>query len=225
MKYIVKIGGVILIIMGLMLALGTFGRFEAMFNSLGASIEANKDSGSGPSKDDSKENGPKNEDSSDQSSENSDKEDTKKIPMMPIKLEDQDGNMVDVSQFKGKVIFINFFATWCPPCRAEIPDIEAVYKANGYNKKDVVVVGVASPGQQREQDLEGVKKFIKDHKISYPVLMDKRGEIFRQYQVYSLPTSFFIDKDLNIYAYIEGGINRETMDQAIDDTKSGKVYN
>ncbi|MFR4807657.1 MAG: TlpA disulfide reductase family protein [Peptostreptococcus anaerobius] len=64
--------------------------------------------------------------------------------MMPIKLEDQDGNMVDVSQFKGKVIFINFFATWCPPCRAEIPDIEAVYKANGYNKKDVVVVGVAS---------------------------------------------------------------------------------
>lgn len=225
MKYIVKIGGVILIIMGLMLALGTFGRFEAMFNSLGTSIEANKDSGSGPSKDDSKENGPKNEDSSDQSSENSDKEDTKKIPMMPIKLEDQDGNMVDVSQFKGKVIFINFFATWCPPCRAEIPDIEAVYKANGYNKKDVVVVGVASPGQQREQDLEGVKKFIKDHKISYPVLMDKRGEIFRQYQVYSLPTSFFIDKDLNIYAYIEGGINRETMDQAINDTKSGKVYN
>lgn len=55
--------------------------------------------------------------------------------------------------------------------------------------------------------------------------MDKRGEIFRQYQVYSLPTSFFIDKDLNIYAYIEGGISRETMDQAIDDTKSGKVYN
>lgn len=223
MKYVVKVGGVILILMGLMLTLGTFGRFESIFNSIGTSqVETNKDSNGREADGTNAENTP--EDISKTESRDDKKSTQKKIPMMPIKLKDQDGNLVDVSQFKGKAIFINFFATWCPPCRAEIPDIEAVYEVNGFNKKDVIVLGVASPGQQREQDLDGVKNFIKDHKIKYPVLMDTTGEIFRTYQVYSLPTSFFVDKDLNIYAYIEGGISRETMDQAIADTKSGKVY-
>lgn len=218
MNGVVKLGAVILIVMGLMLTFGTLEKFEAKISSSLARQESSDTS--------NQEKKPEKE-SAKSEKENSPEEDVKsqekRQAMIPINLKDQNGNMINIEKdFKGKVVFLNFFATWCPPCRDEIPDIEKLYEDEGYNKKDVAVIGVVSPGQGREEDEAGVKKFIEKMGIKYPVLMDNTGEIFEKYQVYSMPTTFLIDKESKIYGYITGGITREVMDKAINETKNLK---
>ena len=211
MNIIVKVGGVILVAMGLMLLLGTFEKFESLFN---ADVSPQK-------VEESIEESESKVDSSDEAEEESE-DSQERQSMVPIKLKDQNGNIINVEDFKGKVVFVNFFATWCPPCKEEIPDIENLYKDNGLNKNDVVVIGIAAPNQGREQDEEGVKKFIKENNITYPVLMDTSGETFNQYGAYSLPTTFIIDKDSKVYGYVAGAIPRDTMDKAITEAKNLK---
>lgn len=219
MNIIVKVGGVVLVAMGLMLLLGTFERFESLFNGNQSPQKVEE------SIEESQKESEENKASKEKAEEKTeDKEETsgERQKMLPINLEDQNGNTVNVEDFKGKVVFINFFATWCPPCKEEIPDIENLYKENGYNKNDVVVIGIAAPNQGREQDEEGIKNFIKEYNITYPVLMDRTGEIFGQYGAYSLPTTFLIDKESKVYGYVSGAIARDTMDKAIEDTKNLK---
>lgn len=218
MNWIVKLGAIILIVMGVMLTFGTLEKFEAKLSATLSTQESIKSQST-------KSNNGKEDreaESSSQSESNSPSSDERQM-MLPIELKDQNGNIVNIEKdFKGKVVFLNFFATWCPPCKQEIPDIEKLYEDEGYNKKNVVVLSVVSPGQGREQDEVGVKRFIEEMGIKYPVLMDSTGEIFGKYQVYSLPTTFLIDKDSKIYGYITGGITREVMNKAIDETKNLK---
>lgn len=218
MNGIVKLGAVILIVMGAMLMFGTLDKFEAKLSGTSStqeSIEAQTDESS-------KEKEAKETDDSSQSEDGDPSQDERQM-MLPIELKDQNGNTVNIEKdFKGKVLFLNFFATWCPPCKQEIPDIEKLYEDNGFNKNDVAVIAVASPGQGREQDEAGVKKFIDEMGIKYPVLMDTTGEVFGKYQVYSLPTTFLIDKEGKIYGYVTGGITRDVMDKAVNETKNLK---
>lgn len=218
MNGIVKLGAVILIVMGAMLMFGTLDKFEAKLSGASStqeSIEAQTDESS-------KEKEVKETEDSSQSEDGDPSQDERQM-MLPIELKDQNGNTVNIEKdFKGKVVFLNFFATWCPPCKQEIPDIEKLYEDNGFNKNDVAVVAVASPGQGREQDEAGVKKFIDEMGIKYPVLMDTTGEVFGKYQVYSLPTTFLIDKEGKIYGYVTGGITRDVMDKAVNETKNLK---
>ncbi len=218
MNGIVKLGAVILIVMGAMLMFGTLDKFEAKLSGTSStqeSIEAQTDESS-------KEKEAKETEDSSQSEDGDPSQDERQM-MLPIELKDQNGNTVNIEKdFKGKVVFLNFFATWCPPCKQEIPDIEKLYEDNGFNKNDVAVIAVASPGQGREQDEAGVKKFIDEMGIKYPVLMDTTGEVFGKYQVYSLPTTFLIDKEGKIYGYVTGGITRDVMDKAVNETKNLK---
>nr|WP_307759989.1 cytochrome c biogenesis protein CcdA [uncultured Peptostreptococcus sp.] len=218
MNGIVKLGAVILIVMGAMLMFGTLDKFEAKLSGTSStqeSIEVQTDESS-------KEKEAKETEDSSQSEDGDPSQDERQM-MLPIELKDQNGNTVNIEKdFKGKVVFLNFFATWCPPCKQEIPDIEKLYEDNGFNKKDVAVIAVASPGQGREQDEAGVKKFIDEMGIKYPVLMDTTGEVFGKYQVYSLPTTFLIDKEGKIYGYVTGGITRDVMDKAVNETKNLK---
>lgn len=232
MEGIVKVGGVILVAIGLMLFLGTFSKFESLFNpSTTSTVETKKEDESSQKTEDKVSEETENKDeektSEEKTSEEEKKEDSSENNKPKIKnivLKDQNGNTVDIEKdFKGKVVFLNFFATWCPPCKAEIPDIQKIFEEKGYNKNEVVILAVASPSQGREQDIEGVKQFIKDYKITYPVLMDTTGEVFTQYGVYSLPTTFLINKESRIYGYITGGIPKDKMEQAIRDTLEDKA--
>lgn len=208
MGKIVKIGGAILVIMGLLLFSGTFGKFESLFNPSGSTSSQKTEESSNKTSTESKE---------------EKKEENKPQKMTTIELKDQNGNLINIEKdFKGKVVFLNFFATWCPPCIEEMPDIQKLYEDNGFNKKDVVIIGVAGPGIGREVDEAGVKKFLTEHKIEYPVLMDHSGKIFEDYRVYSLPTTYMIDKDSYVYGYITGGMNRDVMDSAIKETLEKK---
>lgn len=222
-KVIIKIGGVILIMMGAMLFLGTFNKFEALFNNVGTQSEQNMVSTDKNRVEDKEASLQESSGDGTNPSDSSNSEDSdKKQPIYPIKLKDQNGNTVNVGDFKGKVVFLNFFATWCPPCKEEIPDIQKMYEDLGYNKKDVIVLAVTSPNQGREGSVDYIKKFIKEHKITYPVLMDETGEIFGVYGVYSLPTTFMIDRDSNVYGYVTGMMTREMMDSYINKTKEVK---
>jgi peroxiredoxin len=103
-------------------------------------------------------------------------------------LTNSEGKNVTLDDFKGKVVVLNFWATWCPPCRAEIPDFINVYKK--YRSKGVEIVGISLD----HKGWEVVRPFIKHNKINYPVLLgDQR--IARSYgNVRSIPTTFIIDK-------------------------------
>ena len=126
-------------------------------------------------------------------------------------LKDQYGVTHSLENYKGKVIFLNFWATWCPPCKKEMPDIENIYKEYGENKKDVVILGVNS---EKENE---VKKFLKDKGYTFPTLIDENSEVMRKYFIQAFPTSFVIDKKGNVYGYVMGGLTKEQIKQVIEE--------
>ena len=126
-------------------------------------------------------------------------------------LKDQYGVIHSLENYKGKVIFLNFWATWCPPCKKEMPDIENIYKEYGENKKDVVILGVNS---EKENE---VKKFLKDKGYTFPIVIDENSEVMRKYFIQAFPTSFVIDKEGNVYGYVMGGLTKEQIKQVIEE--------
>lgn len=129
-------------------------------------------------------------------------------------LKDQYGVVHSLENYKGKVIFLNFWATWCPPCKKEMPDVESIYKEYGENKKDVVILGVNS---EKENE---VKKFLKDKGYTFPTVIDENSEVMRKYFIQAFPTSFVIDKEGNVYGYVMGGLTKEQIKQVIEEVLS-----
>ena len=126
-------------------------------------------------------------------------------------LKDQYGVTHSLENYKGKVIFLNFWATWCPPCKKEMPDIENIYKEYGENKKDVIILGVNS---EKENE---AKKFLKDKGYTFPTVIDENSEVMRKYFIQAFPTSFVIDKEGNVYGYVMGGLTKEQIKQVIEE--------
>ena len=126
-------------------------------------------------------------------------------------LKDQYGVTHSLENYKGKVIFLNFWATWCPPCKKEMPDVESIYKEYGENKKDVIILGVNS---EKENE---VKKFLKDKGYTFPTVIDENSEVMRKYFIQAFPTSFVIDKEGNVYGYVMGGLTKEQIKQVIEE--------
>ena len=126
-------------------------------------------------------------------------------------LKDQYGVTHSLENYKGKVIFLNFWATWCPPCKKEMPDIENIYKEYGENKKDVVILGINS---EKENE---AKKFLKDKGYTFPTVIDENSEVMRKYFIQAFPTSFVIDKEGNVYGYVMGGLTKEQIKQVIEE--------
>lgn len=108
-------------------------------------------------------------------------------------LSDINGSDVRMSDLRGKVVLIEFWATWCPPCRESIPAMNEIYKR--YNEKGLVILGISvDKGQNVAEDL---RAFVREYSILYPVLIDSKN-INNLYGVYSIPTTFLIDKDRKV---------------------------
>ncbi|MDE3076463.1 MAG: TlpA family protein disulfide reductase [Chloroflexota bacterium] len=115
-----------------------------------------------------------------------------------------DGQQVTLSQLRGKVVVLNFWATWCPPCRTEMPDLQAVYSEHQAN--GVVILGVdlgENPGT--------VQSFVRRIGVTYPVALDSDQRVGAQYSVGSLPRTYFIDRQGIIRDSYTGGMNRRIM--------------
>jgi peroxiredoxin len=103
-------------------------------------------------------------------------------------LQNSSGKFVELAKLKGKAVVVNFWATWCPPCKAEIPGFLKVY--DKYRTKGLEIVGISLD----EKGWSVVKPFIQKYKIGYPVVLDN-GEVASKYgEIRSIPTTFFIDK-------------------------------
>lgn len=102
-------------------------------------------------------------------------------------LKGLNGQTVRLSELRGKPVMVNFWATWCPPCRQEMPDIEKAYKK--YRDEGIVFLGV---DQMEDPDI--VQKFVKENGYSWVFLLDSEGEASKQFRASALPTTFFIDR-------------------------------
>lgn len=140
-----------------------------------------------------------------------------------FELTDQFGKTHTLDEYKGKVIFLNFWATWCGPCRNEMPEIQKLYEeyqAQG-EEAEVVILGVAAPGLGQEGSEEEITAFMEENGYTYPVLMDQTGEMFSFYGISAFPTTFMIDRDGNVYGYVQGQLSEDIMRSIIDQTLEG----
>ena len=116
-----------------------------------------------------------------------------------FKLKDLGGNEVSLSQFRGKVVFLNFWATWCPPCRTEMPSIEKLHRK--YGGKDFVVLAVAID----TKGAEIVRPYIDEKGFTFVVLVDAKAETADSYDVFGVPMTFVIGRDGKILNRVQGG--------------------
>lgn len=147
------------------------------------------------------------------------------IPMEDFQAVDFEGNKVKLSDYKGKIIFLNFWATWCPPCREEMPDMQEIY--DKYKDQDVVILAVNSTsvelrgGTDSDKAEKQVRKFIKDNGFTFPVLFDKEDEAWSIYQQRGIPTNYIIDKQGIIrYAFAGAFQGKEHMEQLIENIRA-----
>ncbi len=115
-----------------------------------------------------------------------------------FELPDLDGNKVKLSDFKGKVVLVNFWATWCPPCRAEIPSMQRAW--NILKDKDVMLLAIHVGGNE-----DRVWTFLTDFGVEFPVLLDASSKVSRAWPMMGLPVSFVIDPEGRIALQAIGG--------------------
>ena len=121
-------------------------------------------------------------------------------------LQTLDGDAVTLSELRGKAVLVNFWATWCPPCRAEMPAIQKLY--DEYKERGFVVLAVNATYQDTSSAIPG---FVEEHNLTFPILLDNTGDSADQYQLRSLPSSFFIGRDGIIQEVVIGGPMAETL--------------
>lgn len=134
-------------------------------------------------------------------------------------LFDQNDQPIDLSDYRGKVVFLNFWATWCPPCQRELPEIQELSKKYK-NSDEVAIVTVVMPGG-REKDVEGIKQFLKEKKYTMPVIFDD-GRLSSEFEITSLPTTYMLDSSGNKYGVVVGQLTSDMMENIIDRTLNGK---
>ena len=117
-----------------------------------------------------------------------------------------DGEIIKLSNLRGQAVLINLWATWCPPCRAEMPDMQHAYEH--YNEQGFSILAINATNQD---SLSAVKDFVSEHELSFPILLDTQGDVSRLYQLRSLPTSFFVDSEGIIQEVIIGGPMSEAL--------------
>lgn len=259
LKYTIKTGGIILIIMGIMTYTGWLNGVSGYLNTLGTKedrgVTEDRETEENANKDNAnKDNANKDNVTEDSSTDKTTQEDNKTdevttennateevsegtsedttssdsgesefVDAFDFTLYDQYGEAHTLSDYKGKVVFLNFWATWCPPCKKELPDIEALYEEYGLNQEEVVFLGITNPASDaypNNQDgiTEEITSFIEDNEYTFPTLFDESGEVLAQYGITAFPTTFMINKDGKVVGYVPGMMTRDIMESVITQT-------
>ena len=138
------------------------------------------------------------------------------IDALDFTLEDMNGNKVALSDYKGKTIFLNFWASWCDPCKYEMPFIEQLYQDT--KDSDLVIITI------NLQEAKSVaSKFMTDNKYHFPVWLDSEGDVANQYGVSGIPLSLLINKDYKIISAHQGAMeNYEVLKEFVEQLKVEK---
>lgn len=123
-----------------------------------------------------------------------------------FKLEEINGSTVELSKYSGKVTLINFWGTWCEPCKREMPAIQATYDKYKNDGFEVVSVNL-------QESSFAVSKFTERYNLTFPVLLDKKGEVTQLYNVYKIPASFLVDRNGKIVRTYEGEVSEELLNK------------
>lgn len=115
-------------------------------------------------------------------------------------LMNTEGEEVSLYDYAGEKVLLNFWATWCPPCRAEIPDLQRFYE-----EEDIVILGVNLTETRNE--VEDVYPFIEEYEMTFPVLLDEESKVSFLYEIQPIPTNFLINTDGTIHNVAYGALN------------------
>lgn len=138
-------------------------------------------------------------------------------PAPDFALRSLDGNVIRLSELRGRPVLVNFWATWCGPCRDEMPDLEAVYQLQ---KDDLVIVAVNVEGTGQDEARRLSRDFAEELGLSFLVVLDTPdGAVFSQYKLRGLPDSFFVDASGVIREVTFGPMNRDTILRKLETTR------
>ena len=224
-KYTVKLGAVLMLLMGLMMFTGKMNDITGYLSGVGSAGQESVSEDAGNVGDESSQ-----QDGSDGSGRESGQSQEDEngggsgADTVDFALTDQHGTQHSISDYRGKVIFLNFWATWCSPCRMEMPDIQELYQEyEGMGEEaEVVFLSVATPGIGGEGTREEVIRFMEENGYTYPVLMDERGEVSAMFGISAYPTTYMIDREGKVYGYVSGTLSRENMESIIRQTLEGE---
>ena len=131
------------------------------------------------------------------------------MPAADFTLATLDGGTASLQDYRGQVVLVNFWATWCPPCRADMPDMEQVYRERNDQGFAVLAVNV----QEAKEPIAG---FVRRYGLPFPIPLDVDGEAVQQYEVYTLPSSYFIDRECRVAEVHVGPLNKAAISAKVD---------
>ncbi|TCS94828.1 TlpA disulfide reductase family protein [Hazenella coriacea] len=135
------------------------------------------------------------------------------LPLAPdFTLKTLEGKEVTLSELRGKKVMLNFWATWCPPCRAEMPDMEKFYKE--YKGKNVEILAINFTTAEKSH--KDVEKFVKEFGLTFPVVLDEKNIVNDIYQPQGIPNSFFIDSKGVAQYHIIGPMTYDSLVERIN---------
>lgn len=122
------------------------------------------------------------------------------------------GETVRLSDYVEKKVILNFWATWCPPCKEEVPHMQKIYEEYKNQGIEILAVNVTN----KDKGEEVVAQFVKEHGLTFEVLLDEEGFVASKYQVFTLPTTYMIDTKGNMIDIIEGPMNEALLKELIN---------
>ncbi|WP_033540936.1 redoxin domain-containing protein [Planococcus sp. CAU13] len=123
-----------------------------------------------------------------------------------------EGETVRLSDYKGKKVILNLWATWCPPCRAEMPDMQKFYDEQAQEENvEILAVNLTT----KDKGMDKINAFVEEFGLTFPIPMDVEGDIGDVYQAASIPTSYMIDTEGRVQNKIVGPMNEEMMEDFI----------
>ncbi|MFC0189916.1 peroxiredoxin family protein [Fictibacillus aquaticus] len=131
-------------------------------------------------------------------------------------LQTLEGKNIKLSDYKGKKVVLNLWASWCPPCKAEMPHMQAFYEKNK-DKQNVEILAVNLTTM--EKDRANIQTFVDDYQLTFPVPLDEKGDIGVEYQAFSIPTTYMIDSNGTIQRKIVGPMDEEFLNKMVSSMK------
>ncbi|MGC9399387.1 MAG: TlpA family protein disulfide reductase [Anaerolineae bacterium] len=130
---------------------------------------------------------------------------TPRPPAPDFTLETLQGETLQLADYRGQVVLVNFWASWCPPCQEEMPTLEAYYQA--HKDEAFVIIGV-----NVKDSPDAVNAFLEDHSVSFPLVLDREAKVAGAYNVTGLPTSFFVDREGRMMGFWPGMVTRTFLE-------------